>query len=111
MKSARKFYVILVTCGTLPEARRIARRVVSRRLAACVNILGTPVESLYSWKGKLASARERLLIIKTTESRLAQLEKEVHRLHTYDVPEFITLRLASGSAPYLAWLGELRSPR
>ena len=106
MKSARNFCVVLVTCPTLGEARRIARQLVSVRLAACVNVLGTPVESFYRWKGEQVSGRERLLLIKTTQSRLPRLEREVHRLHTYEVPEFISLPLASGSAPYLAWLGE-----
>lgn len=96
--------VVLVTCGTLPEARRIARHVVSRRVAACCNVIRGPVESFYTWKGKLESAREHLLVIKTTAKRLTQLEREVHRLHSYDVPEFIALPIAAGSKRYLSWL-------
>jgi periplasmic divalent cation tolerance protein len=77
---------------------------VHKRLAACVNVVRTPVESFYTWKGKLESAREHLLLIKTTAARLPQLEREVKRLHTYDVPEFIALPIAEGSADYLSWL-------
>jgi periplasmic divalent cation tolerance protein len=104
MKSREQFRVVLVTCGSLTEARRIARQVVSKRFAACVNIILSPVESFYTWKGNLEKAREHLLVIKTTAKRLVALEKEVKRLHSYDVPEFIALSLADGSSNYLSWL-------
>ena len=104
MKGGGRFRVVLVTCGTLAEGRRIARRVVSSRLAACVNIILSPVESFYTWKGNLEKAREYLLVIKTTSKRLAELESEVKRLHTYEVPEFIALPVVAGSREYLAWL-------
>ena len=103
---ARSFRVVLVTCPSLALARKIARSVVEKHLAACVNVARSPVESFYTWKGKLETAREHLLLIKTTASRLPQLEREVNRLHTYDVPEFISVQLDSGSALYLAWLVE-----
>jgi len=97
--------VVLVTCGSLPEARRIAQGVVRARLAACVNIGSAPVESVYRWKGKVERAREFLLVMKTTAKRLPELEREVKRLHSYDVPEFIALPIAAGSREYLRWLG------
>ena len=103
---AKNARIVLVTCPTLPLSRKIATAVVQKRLAACVNIVSSPVESFYTWKEKFESAREYLLIIKTTANRLDPLEGEVRRLHTYDVPEFISLRLDSGSGPYLAWLKE-----
>ena len=96
--------IVMVTCGTITEARRIARRVVSNSLAACVNIVQSPVESVYAWKGKVEKAREYLLMIKTTAKRLAELEREVGRLHSYDVPEFIAFKVTEGSTSYLAWL-------
>jgi periplasmic divalent cation tolerance protein len=98
--------VVLVTCGTRAEARRIARSVVGKRLAACVNVILSPVESVYAWNGKLEKAREYLLIMKTTAKRLVELEREVKRLHSYDVPEFIALPITEGSAKYLSWLAE-----
>jgi len=106
MKKAGRNRIVLVTCGTLKEARRIARTVVSKRLAACVNISLSPVESFYTWKGKLEKAREYLLVMKTTAKRLAELEEEVKRLHSYDVPEFIAVPIVAGSANYLGWLQE-----
>ena len=101
-----KFRVVLVTCATLEEARKIARGVVEKRLAACVNIVTHAVESFYMWKGKLENSSEYLLIIKTSEERLAELQKEVLSLHSYDTPEFVVLPIVAGSDEYLAWLGE-----
>ncbi len=97
---------VFVTCGSLTEARRIARAVVSKRLAACANVVMTPVESVYRWKGKVEKAREFLMVLKTTSKRLPALEKEVKRLHSYDVPEFIALSITAGSTDYLGWLQE-----
>lgn len=97
-------YLVLVTCGNVAEAKRIASAVVEQRLAACVNILPGAVTSIYRWKGKVQSARERLLLIKTSRRRLAKLQAAVERLHSYDVPEFIALPIAAGSREYLAWL-------
>ena len=99
-------YLVLVTCASATEARRIARAVVEARLAACVNMLPGAVTSIYRWKGKVESARERLLLIKTSRKRLAKLQAVVERLHSYDVPEFIALPIAAGSRAYLAWLEE-----
>jgi periplasmic divalent cation tolerance protein len=104
MKRGGRNRVVLVMCGTLTEGRRIARRVVSKRLAACVNIILSPAESFYTRKGKLEKAREYLLVMKTTARCLSELEKEVKRLHSYDVPEFIALPIAAGSNGYLSWL-------
>ena len=99
--------IVLVTCPSLALARKIARAVVQKRLAACVNVVRSPVESFYTWKGKLETAHEHLLFIKTTTTRLPQLESEVNRLHTYDVPEFIAVPITEGSAAYLSWLSEI----
>jgi len=98
--------VVLVTCGTLREARGIARSVVSKRLAACVNVVVSPVESFYTWKGNVEKAREYLLVMKTTAKRLAELEREVERLHSYEVPEFIVLPIVAGTSDYLTWLSD-----
>jgi len=99
-------FLVLVTCSGPAEARRIARAAVGARLAACVNILPGAVESIYRWKGKVESARERLLLIKTSRKCLAKLREVVERVHSYDVPEFIALPIATGSPVYLAWVEE-----
>ena len=98
--------VVVVTCSSAAEARRIARAVVEARLAACVNILPGAVTSIYRWKGKVESAQERMLLIKTSRKRLRKLQAAVEKLHSYDVPEFIALPIVEGSRSYLAWLEE-----
>ena len=101
-----QFRLVLVTCASLAEARKISRSLIQKRLAACVNIQTTPVESIYRWKNKIETAREHLLLIKTTARRLKSIEKEVLRLHSYDTPEFLVLPVASGSLAYLRWLSD-----
>lgn len=110
-EKARSTRVVLVTCPSLALARKIARAVVEQRLAACVNVVRSPVESFYTWKGKVESAREHLLLIKTTAQRLSSLEREVKRLHPYDLPEFIAVPITEGSPEYLAWLSETTATR
>ena len=68
--------VVLVTCGSAKEARRIAKAVVEQKLAACVNILDARVHSIYRWKGRVESAREFLLVMKTSRRRFAAAAKE-----------------------------------
>ena len=110
-EKARSTRVVLVTCPSLALARKIARAVVEQRVAACVNVVRSPVESFYTWKGKVESAREHLLLIKTTAQRLSPLEREVKRLHPYDLPEFIAVPITEGSPEYLAWLSETIATR
>jgi len=101
-----QFRLVLVTCPTLPEARKISRSLLQKHLAACVNIQISPVESIYRWQGKIESAREHLLLIKTTTRHLKSLEREVLRLHSYETPEFLVLPISSGSHGYLRWLSD-----
>jgi periplasmic divalent cation tolerance protein len=102
--------VVLVTCSSPKEARKIARAVVDQRIAACANIVTTPVQSVYRWKEKVESAKEFLLIIKTTQTRFAKLKAEVKRLHSYDVPEIIALPIARAAADYLTWISDSVKP-
>lgn len=98
--------VVLVTCGSRAEARKIARLVVEEHVAACANLVGAPVESVYRWKSKVESAKEYLLVIKTTRPRFAKLRRAILEAHSYDVPEIIALPIAVGSAPYLEWIAD-----
>lgn len=101
-----RFQIVLVTCGSKAEARKIGRELVERRLAACVNLVSAPIESIYRWKGRTESAKEFLLVIKSTRSRFAALRREIETLHSYDVPEIISLPISAGSPKYLKWLAE-----
>lgn len=109
----RQYRIVLVSCGKLSEARRIARAVVEKRVAACANISLAPVESVYRWKGKIELAREYLLIMKTVTARLPELRRLVEDMHSYEVPEFVALPIVGGSDKYLRWLAEgvSRAPR
>jgi periplasmic divalent cation tolerance protein len=110
MKSTENYRLVFVTCANHMQAKLIARSVVEKRLAACVNILRSPIECHYRWKGKVEKARELLLLIKTTARKLGDLEREVKHLHSYDVPEFIALPIIAGSKDYLAWLHDSVTP-
>ncbi|MFY9528331.1 MAG: divalent-cation tolerance protein CutA [Candidatus Acidiferrales bacterium] len=98
--------IVLVTCASRPEAQKIGRALVEARLAACVSVIGTPVRSIYRWKGRLENAKEFLVMIKTSRSRFVELRREVQRLHSYDVPEVVALPIVEGSREYLAWIQE-----
>jgi periplasmic divalent cation tolerance protein len=97
--------IVLTNTGTEEEARKIATALVERRLAACVNI-GPQVESIYRWKGKVESAREWLLLIKTSEAQFTAVRDAIRELHSYDLPECIALEITDGSPEYLKWLAD-----
>ena len=97
--------LVLTTAGNHEEAQKIARALVDRRLAACVNIV-PGIESVYRWQGAVESAQEWLLIVKTTAAAFERVRDAIKELHSYDLPECIAVPIERGSAQYLAWLGE-----
>jgi periplasmic divalent cation tolerance protein len=96
--------VVMVTCKSKAEARRLATSLVKKRLAACGNILEASVGSIYRWKERIEYSKEHLLILKSARSAFVALEREVTRLHSYDVPEIIALPIALSSRKYLNWI-------
>jgi periplasmic divalent cation tolerance protein len=97
--------IVLSTAGSLDEAERIASALVEQHLAACVNLI-PQIKSIYRWQGQMEEASEVLLIIKTTAPCLDALESTLRSLHSYTIPEFLVLDLASGSPAYLNWILE-----
>jgi periplasmic divalent cation tolerance protein len=100
--------VVLSTCGSPEEAQRLARALVEKRLAACVNIV-PGVRSVYHWRNEagkeaIEEDEEVLLVIKTSRPLLEELRSEIERLHSYEVPEVIAMQIVDGSERYLAWL-------
>ena len=95
--------VVLSTCASAEEAQRVARALVEKRLAACVNVL-PGVRSVYHWKDAIEDEEEVLLLIKTNRALLEELRGEIERLHSYEVPEVIALAVVDGSERYLAWM-------
>ena len=95
--------VVFVTAGTEEEARRIAELLLDQRKAACVNVV-PKVDSLFWWQGKLDSAQESLLIIKTKASLLPDVVSLVKGIHSYEVPEIIAMPIIGGNEDYLKWI-------
>jgi periplasmic divalent cation tolerance protein len=102
--------VVLVTCANRVEAKRIAWALVEARLAACANILTAPVHSVYRWKGKVETAEETLMLIKTSRKQFPRLRGRIPSLHSYEVPEIIALPIADGLGAYLAWIAANVAP-
>jgi len=97
--------VVFITTANAEEAQRIADVLLNERKAACVNIV-PGVSSFFWWQGKVDSAQESLLIVKTKASVLNQIVNLVKEHHSYDVPEIIALPIIGGNRDYLEWLGK-----
>jgi len=95
--------VVLTTCESEDEAGRIARSLVEKRIAACVNILPKG-RSIYRWKGAVEDAQEFVLLIKTRRDIFETLRAELSRIHAYEIPEIIALPVVDGSESYLSWI-------
>lgn len=96
--------VVLSTCGSAAEAERLARELISKNAAACVNIVA-PVRSIYRWKGEIEEASEWLLIAKTDRPSFENLRAVLEAAHSYELPEVLALPVIAGSPNYLAWIG------
>ena len=102
--------VVLSTCESPEEAAKLARHLVEKRLAACVNIVPS-VRSIYRWKDQIEDAMEWMLVIKTRRDRLAALREALAGMHSYEVPEVVALPVVDGSESYLEWIDrELGEP-
>src|SRR5271154_204724 len=95
--------VVLTTCESEDEAGRIARFLVEKRVAACVNIL-PKARSIYRWKGAVEDAQEFLLLIKPRRDIFETLRAELSKIHSYEIPEIIALPVVDGSESYLGWI-------
>lgn len=100
--------VVYITASGEEEAVKIARILVEERLAACVNIL-KDARSIYRWQGKIEDEKESLMIIKTRKELFDPLKKRVKEIHSYTIPEIISLPIIEGSEDYMKWLKEVTS--
>ena len=87
------------------SALTLARLLVESRLAACVSI-GAPVESLYHWRGKIETAQEISVVVKTRPERYADVEASIRAHHPYELPEIVAVPVTDGLAPYLQWIAD-----
>ena len=99
-----EFIQVLTTTEKKEDAERIARVLLEKRLAGCVQIIG-PMTSRYWWKETIETAEEWLCQIKSRAGLYAELEKEIRENHPYSVPEILAFPVERGSADYLSWLG------
>src|SRR4051812_1705014 len=97
--------VVLTSTGSKDEATKIARALVDRRLAACVNIV-PKIESIYRWQDNMESSEEWLLLIKTSESEFEAVRDAIKELHTYELPECIAIKVSDGSKECLDWIAD-----
>jgi periplasmic divalent cation tolerance protein len=101
-----EYIQVLTATGRREDAERIARVLLERRLAGCVQIIG-PVSSLYWWKGGIEKAEEWLCVIKSGKSLYNELEKTIKDNHPYDIPEIIAVPITMGYQDYLDWLSSI----
>lgn len=106
---ADEILLAISTFSDVETATRIARQLVTEKLAACANI-GAPVQSIYHWQGKIEEAQETMVFFKTTAARFEEFRGRLRSLHPYEVPEIVALRIADGLPDYLRWVAASCAP-
>ncbi len=101
-----KEIVVLCTAKDKAEAKTIAKALVQKRLAACVNIVAQ-IESIYMWKGEVCEDGEALMIIKSFDGLFLKLEREIKSMHSYEVPEIVAVKMDELSADYAKWMKDV----
>jgi periplasmic divalent cation tolerance protein len=100
------YCIVFVTCPNDKKAEKIANVLLKKKLVACVNI--TPkIKSLYWWENKIEKSNEVLMIIKTKSKLFKKVEKEIKKIHPYEVPEIISIKIEKGLKKYLNWVKEV----
>jgi periplasmic divalent cation tolerance protein len=95
--------LVISNLPNVESAQKLAALLVEQRLAACVNVLA-PCTSVYRWQGKVETANEIPVLIKTTRERYAALESAIRAHHPYELPEIIAVSLSAGLPAYLEWI-------
>ncbi len=95
--------IVLTTVGSSFDVAPLARDLVDRRLAACVNVIGD-IRSFYRWKGAIEDEAEQLLVMKTVDEKVGALREALFARHPYEVPEFVVIRMDELSDAYREWL-------
>ena len=95
---------VYITASSKEEAERIARHLLEKKLAACVNFF--PIRSMYWWEGEIEEAEEYGLIVKTKAEKMREIKKEVREIHSYTVPCICAFGVEDGLREYLDWIDE-----
>lgn len=101
--SGRGLVLVVSNFPDRDTALRVAQSLIERRLVACVNVQ-SPCESVYRWDGKIETATEVPVFMKTTHERYSELEAALREAHPYDVPEIIAVPVTAGLPAYLDWV-------
>ena len=96
--------IVLTTTDKKTVAAKIGKALLTKKLIACCSIL--PVDSSYWWKGKIVSDKEFQLILKTKAGNFAKIEKIIKKLHTYELPEVLSIKIDKAGKDYLKWMNE-----
>jgi periplasmic divalent cation tolerance protein len=102
-KKRENIIIVLITASSRKEAIKIARAMIQEKRAACVSILPA-FTSIYRWQGKVQKSQETLLILKTTRRQYSALEESVCAIHSYEVPEVISISVDKGLPQYVDWV-------
>lgn len=97
-----KYIAVITTVGSVDEARRMARALVERKLAACAQI--SEIESFYTWKGAIENEKEFRILFKTTSAQYDAVERAIKELHSYELPAIHAFALERVYAPYGQWI-------
>ncbi len=97
------YYMVMTTLDDENLASEIAKEMISRRLARCVNIF-PGVRSIYSWQGEICDDQELVMIFKTINVKLEKLMESIREMHKYELPEIVALPITEGDADYLRWI-------
>ncbi len=102
---ASDYCIINTTTDTKENADTITKRLLEKKLIACVQ--SSIIQSAYHWQGKIAESEEILLQMKTKKSLFEKIQTEIEQLHAYEVPEIIMVPMAGANALYLQWIEEV----
>jgi periplasmic divalent cation tolerance protein len=94
--------IVITTFSKVRTGSRVIEALLSSKLAACVQVC--PIRSFYTWKGRLTRCRENLMLIKARAGDFERIRAVIEANHDYEVPEVVSVRIARGSARYLAWI-------
>jgi periplasmic divalent cation tolerance protein len=98
-----EYIQVLTAIDSKEGAQTIAEAVLSKRLAACAQVIG-PITSTYWWQNKMETAEEWLCLMKTDQQLYSELEQAIREVHPYDVAEIVAMPIVAGSSAYLAWI-------
>jgi periplasmic divalent cation tolerance protein len=101
--AAMRAIVVVTTVGTEEQAYLIAREIIARRQAACVNIIPA-IRSIYRWKGKICKDGELLLVVKTLQQEFEGVAATIRELHSYELPEILSFGVSQGDQSFLDWI-------